>query len=120
MSVSFIGLCLLELKADLADLSNRPEFYRAHLTGGRHYGGVRYPSASRGWACLAGGLLPIQTIKRITHAAGRLSCWHPSAWAVTRFKRESSSMLVSAIRSSNERLQLASTDRLMNDHPCRG
>jgi hypothetical protein len=29
-------------------------------------------------------------------------------------------MLVSAIRSSNERLQLASTDRLMNDHPCRG
>jgi hypothetical protein len=24
---------------------------------------------SRGWACLDGGLMPIQTIKRITHAA---------------------------------------------------
>ena len=28
-------------------------------------------------------------------------------------------MLVSLIRSSNERLQLASTDRLVKDHPCR-
>jgi hypothetical protein len=27
---------------------------------------VRYPSAADGWACLGGGLLPIQTIKRIT------------------------------------------------------
>src|SRR6476620_3416168 len=28
-------------------------------------------------------------------------------------------MLFSLIRRSNERLQLTSTDRLMNDHPCR-
>jgi len=51
-TMSFVRFRLLEFPADVADLSDRPEFYRAHPTGGRHTADVRYSSAARGWACL--------------------------------------------------------------------